>query len=633
MTVETISRQVNHEIKNFIVENPRAKLEEDAAIEYVSSLKESIARSDFAEAVNCTIILARVLELSPPSDKFVELLDRTFFKKIWAMFTSKSVSDEFLRMVLRISLLFLSGSMFTTRVGASFNALLAEIHNNRLVLELLTSTLDSSDIRLSSAVIDFISKILFRASEQSKSDFLLFSYKNLEICGFFEKCIAMAEDVKYEQALAGYFKDCISSISMAVGKLRVMRFDQESSSAEAIVSELVEELDSALYSTGRSLKKQDLSKIDFSENPQAYIKANFSGLSAIQLLVFLEDRTITFKKLYHDHLIFANRDEYFPVNELALSVSSILDGITQKHGSSDLQSRLNSTKDIYRILMVQALNFWKASKASRSDVEVIVTLLKCLLEYTEVMISIEDISLSEAMNKMGDLSYEKLRTFQLEKIKKERDLIWKKPMEPFSNHLRDQVFEFVKEQHFLQLSKGSWVYAEDPTQAAPNNPPKRFFMILSPNTQSIIYKKFDSALGTRPNIDEDGLIFDISQICGITSTTLQSNNSVPGNSRLISLSGKNVYERIILYNRQKKPLFSFYTDTKDVSYAWSDGLKMLAKTDDDYSLDTRKQMQALERIRGGVQLLNLEGHEAQYSDPPVFQTETLASIATGFYYN
>ena len=241
-------------------------------------------------------------------------------------------------------------------------------------------------------------------------------------------------------------------------------------------------------------------------------------------------------------------------------------------------------------------------------------------------------------------NYSKLREIQLNNYKNENLSKASLEIQSFDKILKNQVFEFIKNQRFLQLSKGAWVFADLPTfntSDQTTTPDSNFyFMILSPNFKNLLYKEYKFKTQNIPDIDKIGTPiqinsianFKIEEIQQVDPTAIRTNPSE--SSRLINLVGKTIINKITLINRKGKVLFTFYAKKHD-SFNYLDGLNLLLGHYDKLSDDLNFQIDKLFEIRKTVQLLNYDVKidNNVVDDEQIYDLENLEKLSTNFYYS
>ncbi|OWB83948.1 hypothetical protein B5S33_g2584 [[Candida] boidinii] len=631
-------RQINQNIKE-IHGKKLSVFSLETSISYIESLKSYISGSNKLEKVNSIVVLAKLLDYVPQSDSLQKLLDSNLFQNLIEIASNSSTPSETLRPTLRICVIYLTGSIAKTKTSDTYTTLLIQACGNYSLVENLSLRLFDADLRLVSTVIDFISRVLFRAAENLQ-DHLIYFVTNLKRVTFFTNFTALGPEEKAELERSGYLKNIAISIKMAEKVLRKTKINQNSKIHNKISQDLIEVLNKSLTETGKAPTAENFIKAGLTSDPLNYLSQNYSILTVMELYVFLLDPNMAFKKTYFEQLMFAKENSSFPIGKAALSISKLFGDVDESDEFPNLKKSIYATSDtLFYTFMLHLLKIWQSSKAQIDDFEIVMKLMYVLLNFLEEKLSQNQVYIVESLDSLNDLAYEDLKKYQREQIKFEKSNTWNSLTKEFSESLHKQVFDFVKEQRNVQLAKGSWVYSEDPVEATKNNSkPKLYFMILTPNFRSIIYKEFKEKSSRPPKIDKNGILIDINQIAKTEIEESQATSLFPSNSKLISLNTGTFLEKISLFNSSGKLLLSFYTDTKELSFIWSDGLMMLKNFNNQISSESVTQINDLERIRKGIQLLLLDENDAKFAKDELpndipYDEELLASVATNFYYD
>ncbi|AOA64023.1 Protein with similarity to mammalian ELMO [Komagataella phaffii CBS 7435] len=628
-------RKINNNIKELLSQDPLSRLDETSSIQYSESLCQYLINSkDKTESINIVVVLLKVLDISPSSEKLTSLFTKDLLHYVLEITTQLS-SPESVRSVVKLLIFFVSGNIF--KAHPVYRTLLDALIEKEQYTSSLASMLPIHDSKLPATILDFYYKMLYIATE-SRIPELAMLYRNLKRGNFYTGLLTL----KYEQGMdmdaAFRYHELIRCSHKAELILFETKIQLKYDCHNFIFTLLLQSLNTSLNENGTPATKGEFVRAGFTDNPQKFILSKLSVLSALQFNNFLLSLNVAFKKTYFEQLMFSQDDRCFPIIEVGIMSSDKLYQILNTDKYPSLKQHTISSELLYTNLMGLALRIWKDSQADTSDLQVISVLLDYAMIYLEQLIS-QNENYTVAIQTVHDLTYEELRVFQRNQIKKSHKRVWKEETHSVSKIIHKEVLEFIKEERFLQLSHGSWVYSENPIEAAANNKkPRSYFMILSPNIQSIIYKEYTDQLTTKPNIDSNGAVLDLSKISRIVAIPLQHEESVPENSRLISLASRTFYERIDLISKQNQIIFTFYTSTKEASYTWSDGLKFLTNSTKDLSPDTRKQISDLQSLRESIQLLKLGKKESQQlscsasDSAPSYDASRFDTLLTGFYY-
>ncbi|ODV74434.1 Lmo1p CYBJADRAFT_73478 [Cyberlindnera jadinii NRRL Y-1542] len=603
-------------------------LDEATSKQCSSDLKELILHGqDKARAI---IALQVVLHLSKPNDGFEGFFDEALFDGILKAL-SKSSPVELYVAVLRILLTFLSGRLFeTTQEEAYLVPFLNAMNSNGHVLRLLTLKMYTGNADLIVKIASFVQSYINidHIGIQSLSHLLEFLL-TLGKCDFYYLVGNFTTDSRFNGNVHAAIDGLMKSILQALEKLSRIPLSDESTFQNEIISEVCNDL----AKTSR-------------DDERVFIREHFSVLQLLDLFSFLESHNISFKKEYHQQLLFTlEKEQVFPISIVSAKVTDIILSMYTK--DTETYPKLSQNvfiRDILHYNMIaKFLDVWIESQAELEDVDNLLPLLSIILQYIEGSIEHGEIDIGlKIQSEFKSLTYNDLRQIQLDNFKEHIDESTSDEMVSFDLILKEQVFDFVKHQRFLQLSKGSWVYAEAPSfKNSSQTSSSYYFIILSPNFTQLLFKQFDKILPRHPNIDKSGHAIPVSSIAHFKIAEIPysdgDSRQYETNSRMVNLVDNTVIHRITLINRKNKPLFTFFAKKTD-SLAWVDGLNLLLGNYTKLSKDLNQQINRLFEVRKTVQLLNFDGDESPSSEDAVnidgdeASLEFLESLSSNFYY-
>lgn len=542
-------------------------------------------------------------------------------------------SKSFLYKCLQIVSLFLHGSTAASHEKDSLEYLIVKLDRGLRVLQNIAAHIYTSDLKYLSLMVGVYSQVLFFGYSFRHKGLALLIH-NMKASGFLPLLDNLQEDRSLKELQAS-FQDFKENLETAKRFLYTMPFDPKCNGHNTVLKMLLDTLNKSMNKPGKIATTMEYEKAGFTSDPENFILANYGLLSISDLDMFLNDSNITFKKLFFQQILFAENSETFPLGKMANHISNVIFEIRSLGSYKHLKGRIFTTGALYYTLMICSLRLWQEAHAEQEDFFVIMKMMRSLLIYADEMLENPNVTRTDNLSKLEKMTFSDIKKLQLHQLKYQHAENWSGTLKPFNDALYKQVFDFVKEQRFLQLSKGSWCFREDPVLAfQQNRKPKAAFLFLSPNTGSVYHKDFDFKLDRVPKMDSDVSVTDLSQVVRFSSVPLQSSRAADGTiDRQINLESRVFYEKISLISKANRVVLAFYTDTKEASFVWSDGLKMHANQDTDLSPDTRRQIDTLYQLRKNFQLLNLQDVSHDATEPPVEYDETeLLSITEKFHY-
>lgn len=390
--------------------------------------------------------------------------------------------------------------------------------------------------------------------------------------------------------------------------------------------------------------------------------SNMTLLQAFDIVAFLEDTNLSFKKTFTEQLLFG--DNPFPLYKASFHVTGALNNLFESlenevDSKPHIVSFLLNKESFMYALMDRLLKTWVQSQAKTDqDMDSLLTLIPIILDrISRSLTSSLNISyqsyLRLAVDITNSIDYNISRELQLDSI---REMHYKKwSNRDFDAMLSKQVNDYVHHQRLLQLQKGTWVYSSNPLDASIKSP-KVYFMVLSADQINLLLREFPRKTEYEPFIEgndivtnadksqhSDGnktLIIPLNTIISIESNEISSNDNMPKDSRLVNVIHKSFYTEVHLTDKNHKSVLTIYFDTKEAIYIWLDGLQLIssAKHVNGLSQDTKGQIETLIDIRRNVQMLNLNTHEEiepsdiSTGDEEYYDLDALKKLTTGFYY-
>lgn len=572
-----------------------AQLDEQTSIKYISSLchnltnlNDTISSDSFqisSTTLNEIIVLTRTLDHVPKSDTIFTLFDTQLFRTLFNLMCLSNIPIEVLRGILRISLTYLAGVLPKTRKQGMFRVLLNVLcepvdDNNGSLLRCdvlfanLTSRITLTDARMNLNIVDFVAKVLYRLMEtigsvnnESNSllleeQWLLSVVRSLYVNNFFG-ALSSIKGIGEIEGMTGLR----GSMELTEKYLDSKKFDSNIS--------VWSEYCALTKEVGILLNKNDLSAL-------INHGKTIDILSLLGIIGALKQQKKTLKKT----LIECNMTSAFPILQF---MSIISDSISNKQKSLNKIFGVWNTCLWFCLLNVST-NCWLFSRASSKvvgDTEKIVDMVNVVLEWLANQLQSLDSSTSEMnienrttsdydvallLDKVNNFDYTEIKLLQLKAVNENHYKHWKMELKPFEELIHNQVVALVRDQRFLQLSKGSWVHASNPLESGDNN--HFYFLTLNSNSQSIVYKEF-SKRPTKsvqaPNLDKDGIYIEFRNIVAIESENLNQNIS---NTGLINIQSERMdVNRIEIIT--KTNIFSFYVNTRQLKDIWVDGLRIL----------------------------------------------------------
>ncbi|CCD23908.1 Lmo1p NDAI_0C02480 [Naumovozyma dairenensis CBS 421] len=276
---------------------------------------------------------------------------------------------------------------------------------------------------------------------------------------------------------------------------------------------------------------------EFNENAnEEYIDLlNLSFLQAYDIITFLENPSLSFKKSFSEQLLFGENP--FPLYETLFRVSDELHTFFCRNDKNLKVNPhipcllLNKEAFIYA-LMDNQLKLWiDSGSKSKEDINSLLTLLPVILEKVNRILSSEKSpsspqshlttagspsvsstslvafsqsksNLNKTLSIIQSLTYKTARQWQLDELKSTHYKKWARHMSGFDKLLSNQVVDYVTHQRLLQLQKGAWVYAENPLDSN-IKVPKLYFLVVSDNHANLLIREFNTKQDELPIVEEN----------------------------------------------------------------------------------------------------------------------------------
>ncbi|GAV28613.1 hypothetical protein PMKS-002086 [Pichia membranifaciens] len=688
-----------------------SQLDEQTAIKYVSTLRQELIALTSAsnspiqinsKTLNEILIFTKTLDYVPKSDKLFSLFDAQLFRSLFDLACLPEIPVEVLRGVLRICLTYLAGVLPKTRKQGMFRVLLGVLCERvedpvkvkstasgassyshvplkcDILFANLTARITFADARMNLNIVDFVAKVFYRlmetisllSNESSplivEEQWLFGVVRSLFVNNFFGvlSCIKGIGEIEGMTGLRGSME--LTSKWLENKKLDSTNFIWQECCF--LASEI-----------GVVLGADDLAAINNASDTDKTDGNRVGILSILGLVGALEQPKRSLKKI----LVECNMTSTLPIIQFVstiartISKSKILDRIFGVWNTELWYSLLNvgtrcwlfsgarvEAGDIDKVVsLVEVVITWLSRKLEsnadsrsqgNSNSENVTKIAKDDIEISDS--SANDCDVVSLLEKVDSFDYNEIKLLQLENVRSKHFKKWANNMKPFENLVHRQVVALVRAQRFLQLSKGSWVYATNPLEAGEHH---HLFLTLNSNSQSIVYKEFSKRPwrnSQAPNLDKDGIYIEFRDILAIESENLNPNISDTG---LISIQSERMdVNRVEVITKTK--IFQFYVDTKQLRDIWVDGLRILVtdsrsdtkakdhgKESDSspmklsiseefflgsgVSEEVKKQVRTLEEIRVRTQMLDLDDNAKPLTkrQPEFVEWNT---ISTNFHY-
>ncbi len=368
-----------------------------------------------------------------------------------------------------------------------------------------------------------------------------------------------------------------------------------------------------------------------------YLSKKMSILDILDLIHFLKDQNLMFKKPYTEQLMFTDEEYCLPLILAATSITKFLVTLFKvnhkRRAWPSLQVLRNfilAWSTLYFYGMANLFRIWKAAKAQSGDFCNIENLLMVLT--TEVIFKLSDTATVEDLADLfGAMSYQDLRKYQLQQEEKEPMITWRRDLEAMESRYARETEIFIKEQRVLSLMRGSWGFAENPLQF---RDAKAIYCAISPNRQNLLYKVFLKRPAYYSQFETECKSIDLNSVLDIVSKDITPTSHLQPGIRLINLTSRSVYKQITLIGRGEKPnLLTFFTNKAELGFEWSDGLSILIKKPN-LSEMTRQHVDILTDLRLKIQMMDVVDGDIKKGKEIVSDEADISEIdEEGFYYS
>ncbi|KAH3688404.1 hypothetical protein WICPIJ_000617 [Wickerhamomyces pijperi] len=638
-------------------------LEEDISSQLAGDLKTFInicPDNDEANLSYATKLLSQVVSKTrPPNDCLIDIVDEELLLKVLGCLSAAS-STETVNSVLRLLTFFIRGWVFSKGMDKDrylipvLNALSesgykllyvmtakiqgpvpgagnAAIHiENNLELVLKSINFVTSFLGVNHLKLGSLSNLLEFMLNLQKNEFLLSLINVYRIDeSRFQKYV--------HQPMLQLRETLINNYNMLNAVF--VKDHLEMPFIENLIVEIVEDLTSS-------------NNLINAKESSIYIRENFSLLQLIDLFFFLKNTNISFKKQFHEQLIFhtseSDQDEIFPLVVASSKITNVILHIPSDDSLRGLFKIFILKDMLYYHLIVKMAEVWNDSESTLGDLYKLCSLLDILIalinEDVVKVLEAGTFTLDKFVAMFKKVEYAHIREAELQQVKDGlKDSLAVQTSE-FDVLLKEQVFEFIRNQRIIQLSKGFWCYSSISTSVEDNHDSsafKYYFMILSANRKQLLYQEFPTKPETNPNIDKSGEAINVSSINKIhahlvhqTSRDKTVTHNMDPNSRLVNLLERPNINKVAFLNRKGTPLLTVYDNVADATL-WMDGLKLLKKDYDSVSDELRKQSLELFDVRKGIQLISVEtAVKKPHGEEPVeteLEEEIVSDLDDGFY--
>ncbi|KAG7873652.1 hypothetical protein KL938_005062 [Ogataea parapolymorpha] len=569
-------------------------INEKMAQKYLGALSNVAINDDNFDSISFTKTLAKILECAPQSEMLDEYLTLSLFEVPMKVNLTTDQDVEIIQSLITIFLYFLSGPFHGRK--STFISIMVYMLSGPSILELVCHKLAGSDITSILLIIDLLSKFLLRVFELQNDELLIrFMAKLMEENTFSNLCKIPAF---YEEELTRNqnWKHFLEITKLVYSYLSNCPIDPN----DKTHSKLIRNVQTAMnYFNEGFNHKNNYEQLPHDNQEILDNVSNLTLLSAVHVISSFSNPSMVFQKQFAEHQLFNKPIPPHSLYELARGITSAMDPNNLSH-SKLINMPIQFSEELFEVLFLCSIDFWDSFKADANDIRVLLHHVAHLFVYFDHLVELKQFE--DAIDSLRNMDYEAFRHIELGKIKNDSQEWWNKNCDDFNKIMYDETIGFVKDQHLLMLSRGTWVLSANPI--SPNGSNRNspyYFMILSTNHRAMLYKEFSKKPDKKPNIDKDGAKIEFSQISDITYQPMTKNIE---KSNLISIETRIQVNRIDI-KLKNKGLFSFYVNTIDDLYIWLDGLRMLLSNSTRLSHDTEQQIFWLSSIRKQAQFLEL----------------------------
>ncbi|SCU85857.1 LADA_0D10286g1_1 [Lachancea dasiensis] len=519
---------------------------------------------------------------------------------------------------------------------------------NQLLWHQYDETLEAQIVKSLLAFIRCL-KLLDTQDQKVSSKIFCDSVLRLKAPGFFTVLTSILENAhRYDEDLVWSTERCVvdlATISMS------LRFCDMENLEGTLTSTMLELLDRHF-----KVKEYEIGIKDTFDGAEES-RSGLSITNALDIIVFLRDANVSFRKKYLERLLF--EEHAFPIVQGLSWLSDQLSITFSQYFSQEkvdrfiMQCFLN--KDVLIFSLVDKLmDLWIESRAQSFDD------FNSILETFKVAFFLQDSFLGSQESEIGNclanvrlLSYEKLRDLQLRQIRTAHHKKWERQISTFDSMLSNQVLEYVRHQRLLQLQKGAWVYSDNPLDRNVKQP-KVYYVVLSDNQMNLLAKEYRAKCEESPAVvgndivSTDGskgktTVIPVRRVHKFQHWKVQADSKVPVNAKLINILNKAVYTEIHLLDKDESVMLTFFLDSREASYIWLDGLQLIVAAaqgkEPSLSDDLKSQISNLIDLRKNVQIVGLDKtilneHDSDLkAEEQYYDLEVLQALTTDFHYD
>lgn len=652
--------KIEGKLKDFKAKNSASlKLPQDVSIAYLQEVTELLHKTENNKkrSQDIIVLLAHLVTACNPEAICELLINNPMF---WNDFFREvgNGNNEVLKAVVAtlqtITSLLLDSPQ---KLASSLQTFCTSFHSNCFVVEILANKLSFQEDRtlvigIIQTLADYmkclevLTKLNPRLSATLTSDTKLL----LQESGFLAGLSLLLEE-KYEDEDLRHV--IVGEFVIALKKIKVFMASTKVKDHHITLADKLFELINQTFNLDETTKTKFLSV-----NAEYRDVSNLNILQIVDLVLFLRDANLSFKKTFTEQLMF--EDYPFPMFKALVAISDTLFK-SFRINVFDVENRtyiihylLNKELLIFA-LMDKLLRLWVKSQAEDvSDLESLLNLLSIVFEQIDNSEIGTGSGIEQGLAIINSSTYSNLRVAQITDLRKSHYNNWSQHISEFDEMLSSQVSDYVRHQRLLQLQKGTWVFAENPLDQNVKQP-KVYFLVLSDNQLNLLAKGFKYKVEERPTVENNEIItsgensikkkttvIPLRNINSFHSKEIHLDKKIPENAKLINIINKSIFTEVQLLDKSSKLLIKFYLDTKEASYVWLDGLQLVASTNHRHTIsnDSRKQIETLIDLRKNVQLIGLDDHndlatatlkiedEEQYYD-----LDTLLNLTNNFHYD
>lgn len=370
-------------------------------------------------------------------------------------------------------------------------------------------------------------------------------------------------------------------------------------------------------------------------------------LQVMNFVNFLNSSQTAFKGLFYEYSLFYNNNNNnrFPLFNILSKISYSIHKFCNENRII-LEGPLCPSffifhKDyiIYQ-MMVFNLKLWISftkSHVANDDLQSLTDLIPVTLKIISKEISLMKLNQSseayfnELSKIIGSLSYEKLRSWQIEELKGRYEKQWSIKFKSFDKILKSQVYEFIKKQRLSKLQRGAWVSIQNPLELT-LKPPSVYFIVLSSSQSTLLIREFSKKTTKVPEIFDNKIVIHENDSTNFPTISIPlrsigiyeceefnpNTKSIRDHTYLINKINNQYLCEISLLTKKRKVLLNFFIENKEDKFIWFDGLQIVSPflLEKNLSDETQEQINTLTKMIRQLQLMNL------YHVNSPYETET-----------